>query len=136
MKQELMKELGDCMMNVLFATNQLHYIHWLTKKNHHHVVIGETYDELSEELDSLVEQYLGAMSSYKVPELLPVPSKPFQYAQITKEQDILSYLDNISARLQKGLSIVEKEPKLKFMVDSLSDMLAIVYGAKYQIQQE
>lgn len=135
MKNTEIKELGDCMVNVLFATSQLHYVHWLTEKNHHHVVIGECYTELSEELDELVEQYLGAMSEYKVSELLPAP-KPMQYTSLMRESEILSYLDEIVARLEKGMGLVESNPKLKFMVDSLSDMLAIVHSAKYQIQQQ
>lgn len=136
MQQSIIKELGDCMVNVLFATSQLHYIHWHTEKNHHHVVIGETYNELKDELDELVEQYLGAMSDYKVSELLPEPSKPMKYRLIKRESEIVSYLDEIVMRLEKGMKVAESQPKLKFMVDTLSDMLAIVHSAKYQIQQE
>lgn len=134
MKPEMKKELGDCMMNVLFAVSQLHYIHWLTEKNHHHAIVGECYSELESELDELVEQYLGAVGG-NPSDLLP-PPMAMQYTAVTKEKEIIAYLDTIVMRLEKGLGIVENDPKLKFMQDTLSDMLAIVHSTKYQIKQQ
>jgi DNA-binding ferritin-like protein len=132
--------LGGCITDMLFYINQLHLTHWLTLKNHHHVVVGTLYSELEEELDSLAEQFLGA----SLPEMKPEEAlhlsygvkEPRYYKVIKSEADIIALVDEITRRAQKGLKLVEDNPKFSFMRDSIMDMIAVLHSAKYQITQE
>lgn len=140
MKKELTKELAMCMTNMLFGVSQIHYSHWLATKNHHHDILGELYTELQEELDELVEQYLGFFSQeMKVSELLDVATitkQPYMYKNLSTEKELLTFLDELTMRAQKGFDSVDKMPELKFMQDTLSNILAIIQSAKYQIKQQ
>jgi DNA-binding ferritin-like protein len=132
--------LGGCITDMLFYVNQLHLTHWLTLKNHHHVVVGELYEELESELDELAEQFLGAC----LPEMKPEEAlnlsegvKEARYYKVIKsEADILALVDEITRRAQKGLGLVEDNPKYSFMRDSIMDIIAVLHSAKYQITQE
>lgn len=134
------KEIAGCLTNLLFAINQLHYTHWLTVKNHHHEIIGTLYENLQDEVDELAEQFMGANTPAMLPEksLMAdmMTKQKFNYQKINREKEIIEYLDYLVAKVEKGISIVEKYPKLKFMFDTLSDIGAELHSAKYQIQQQ
>jgi DNA-binding ferritin-like protein len=132
--------MGHCIVDMLFYVSQLHLAHWLTLKNHHHVVVGELYEELEEELDELAEQFIGACLPRKKPEealmLDKVVRNPNFYKVIKSEKDILSIVDEITEYANKALQSVEKEPKFAFMRDSLMDIIAVCHSTKYKITQE
>ena len=132
--------LGGCLTDMLFYINQLHYTHWLTLKNHHHVVVGELYEELEEELDELVESYLGACLPLMKPEealnSALTSQEPHYFKVIKNEADILALIEEITARAQKGLSLVENDSKFSFMRDTIMDLIAALHSAKYKITQE
>ena len=140
MDMQTFKVIGPCITRLLFDVAQMHYTHFLTRKNHHHVVIGETYEEFEEDLDELTEQFLGTfVGDYKVVDLLKsdmMSKEAFYFRPIKEEKEILAYLDEVSARVEKGLSFVITKPELRFMQDTLSDLVAILKTAKYQIAQE
>ena len=132
--------LGNCITDMLFYVNQLHYTHWLTLKNHHHVVVGELYEALEEELDELAEQYLGAC----LPEMKPEEAlnsemsteEPRYFSVVKSEAEILALIEEITRRANKGLGLVENEPKFAFMRDTIMDLIAELHSAKYKITQE
>lgn len=132
--------LGGCITDMLFYVSQLHYTHWLTLKNHHHVVVGELYTELEEELDELAEQFLGAC----LPEMKPEEAlncaeackEMRSYMVVKSEKEIIDLIEEITRRAQKGLRLVENDEKFSFMRDTIMDMVAILHSAKYQITQE
>lgn len=132
--------LGGCITDMLFYVNQLHYTHWLTLKNHHHVVVGELYEALEEELDELAEQYLGAC----LPEMKPEEAlnsemgteEPRYFSVVKSEAEILALIEEITRRANKGLGLVENEPKFAFMRDTIMDLIAELHSAKYKITQE
>ena len=132
--------LGGCLTDMLFYVNQLHYTHWLTLKNHHHVIVGELYEELEEELDELVEGYLGAC----LPEMKPAEAlnstmgvkQPRHFKVVTNEKEILALIEEITARANKGLALIEKDPKFSFMRDGIMDIIAVLHSSKYQITQQ
>lgn len=132
--------LGHCIVDMLFYVSQLHLAHWLTLKNHHHVVVGDLYSELEEELDSLAEQYIGACLPEKKPEealmLDKVIRQPNYYKVIKTEKDILSIVNEIAEYANNALQSVEKDPKFAFMRDGIMDIIAVCHSAKYQISQE
>lgn len=139
-KPQTVQMLGGCITDMLFYVNQLHFTHWLTLKNHHHVIVGGLYSELDEELDELVEQYLGAC----LPEIKPeealnsskAVTKAHYFRAVKTEAEILALIEEITKRATKGLNLVENDPKFSFMRDTLMDMVAILHSAKYQISQE
>lgn len=139
-QKQLNAMLGGCITDVLFYISQLHYTHWLTLKNHHHVVVGELYTELEEELDVLVESYLGASLPSLRPEdalnSMKASKTPHYFRPIKSEADIISLIEEIVARIEKGLGLIESNPKYSFMRDSLMDMAAALHSAKYQITQQ
>lgn len=134
------KEIAGCLTNLLFATSQLHYTHWLTVKNHHHEIVGTLYENLKGEIDELAEQFMGA----NIPKMTPAKSlmadqmtkMKYQYRPINREKEIISYIDELVMKVEKGMGIAEKYKELKFMVDTLSDIAAELHSAKYQISQE
>lgn len=144
MKKEKFKsveaQLGDCITDMLFYVNQLHLCHWLTLKNHHHVVVGELYSELESELDGLAEQFIGAC----LPELRPEEALNLSegvtearyYKVIKSEKEILAIIKEITDYATKGLAVIEKTPKFLFMRDGVMDMIAELHSAKYKITQQ
>lgn len=141
MKEKTIEQmLGGCITDMLFYVNQLHYTHWLTLKNHHHVIVGELYEELEEELDELAEQYLGACLPKMKPEealnSMMGTEKPRHYQVVKTEKEIITLIEEITARAQKGLDLVEKDKKFKFLRDTIMDIIAVLHSSKYQILQE
>lgn len=130
------KMLGNCITDMLFYVSQLHYVHWLTLKNHHHVVVGTLYTELEEELDGLAEQFMGACLPDMRPEQVLVNTKNHTYSPIKSGPEILSLIDEITKRVDKGLKLAKASDKFAFLSDSLMDMAAILHSAKYQISQD
>lgn len=134
------QELGSCITNMLFYVNQLHLTHWLTLKNHHHVIVGELYEELESELDELAEQFLGASLPDMKPEQALNLAKEIKtnrtYRIIKSENDILSLIEEITQRASKGLKLVENNEKYSFMRDTIMDIIAVLHSKKYQITQE
>jgi DNA-binding ferritin-like protein len=133
------KMLSGCLTDMLFYVSQLHYAHWITKKNHHHVIIGETYEELAEELDELVESFIAASRPLSPVEAMMCDvhcKRPHKYAMLTDQKSILAFLEEILMRLRKGKRIVKDNEKYSFMTDTIMDMEQIVLGAIYQIEQE
>lgn len=134
------EHLGDCIVDMLFYVSQLHLAHWLTLKNHHHVVVGELYTELEEELDDLAEQFIGACLPKKKPEealnLAEAIREPNFYKVIKSEKDILDIVEEITEYATKSLQTVEKEPKFLFMRDGIMDIIAVCHSAKYKISQQ
>lgn len=134
------KLLAKCMTDLLFSVNQLHLTHWLTLKNHHHVIVGELYKELEEELDELAEQYLGAC----LPEIKPeealnmdqVVTTPRYFKIIKTEAEILSIIQDTTMCATTALNVIEECKKFSFMRDTLMDIIAILHSKKYQITQE
>ena len=132
--------LGDCITDMLFYVNQLHLCHWLTLKNHHHVVVGELYSEIESELDELAEQFIGAC----LPDMKPEESlnlsegvrEPHYYKVLKSESDILGIIKEITDYAEKGLAVVEKNPKFLFMRDGIMDIIAELHSAKYKITQQ
>ena len=139
-KMSTEEHLGDCIVDMLFYVSQLHLAHWLTLKNHHHVVVGELYSDLEDELDELAEQYIGACLPAMKPEeslnLAEAVREPNYYKIIKSEKDILSIVDEIAEHANKSLQVVEKNPKFAFMRDGFMDIIAVCYSAKYKITQE
>lgn len=141
MKKEMSVEakIGDCITDMLFYVNQLHLCHWLTLKNHHHVVVGELYSEVESELDSLAEQFIGAC----LPELKPEEALNLEegvrearyYKVIKTEKDILSIIKEMTDYATKSLEVVENNPKFSFMRDGIMDIIAELHSAKYKITQ-
>lgn len=141
MKHDMNKEkhLGMCMTDMLFYVSQLHLAHWLTLKNHHHVVVGELYSELEEELDDLAEQFIGASLPAKPEDSLNLSEgvREARYYKVIKtEKDIIEIVDEIAEYANKALQMVEKDPKFGFMRDGIMDIIAVCHSAKYQISQE
>lgn len=136
--QAVLSKLGPCASNLTFELAQLYRLHHLAKKNHHHVVLGELYDDLGEDVDELNEQLLGAYAGIYTPDqiLNSKKLKPVTPLNDGSEKAILAFLDSLTARAQMGLECVQMSSKLMFMQDTLSDILAAIYGAKYQIIQE
>lgn len=134
------QELGSCITNMLFYVNQLHLTHWLTLKNHHHVVVGDLYEELESELDELAEQFLGACLPSMKPEqalnLMEGTKMNRNYRIIKTEQEILSLIEEVTQRANKGLKLVENNEKFSFMRDTIMDIIAVLHSKKYQITQE
>jgi len=134
------KTLGQSITDMLFYVNQLHLTHWLTLKNHHHVVVGELYEELESELDDLAEQFLGACLPGMKPEealyLMEGVKMARKYRIIKSEDEILALIEEITAHAKKGLELVENNPKFSFLRDSMMDIIAVLHSSKYQITQE
>ena len=134
------KTLGQSITDMLFYVNQLHLTHWLTLKNHHHVVVGELYEELESELDDLAEQFLGACLAGMKPEealyLMEGVKMARKYRIIKSEDEILALIEEITAHAKKGLELVENNPKFSFLRDSMMDIIAVLHSSKYQITQE
>lgn len=134
------KTLGKSITDMLFYVNQLHLTHWLTLKNHHHVVVGELYEELESELDDLAEQYLGACLPDMKPEealyLMEGVKMARKYRVVKTEEEILALIEEITDHAKKGLELVESNPKFSFMRDSMMDIIAVLHSSKYQITQE
>lgn len=132
--------LAECMVNLLFSVNQLHLTHWLTLKNHHHVLVGELYEELEEELDELAEQYLGAcLPEIKPEQALNIPNAvktPRFFRAIKTEDEILAVIHEITVCATMALNVVEECKKFSFMRDTLMDIIAVLHSKKYQITQE
>lgn len=133
-------KISKSILNMLFYTSQIHLTHWLTIKNHHHVITGDLYKELQDELDSLAEQYLGASLPTMKPEdalnLMDQINLPKKYKVVKTEEDILQLLSEITAYAKNLLSIVEKDKEFSFMQDSVMDIIAVLHSAKYQISQQ
>lgn len=134
------KRIGSCLTDMLFYVNQLHLTHWLTLKNHHHVVVGELYEELEEELDDLAEQYLGASLPELKPEdalnLMEGTKEKRTYTIIKSTEDILNIITEITDKATMALELVENDTKYSFMRDSIMDIIAVLHSSKYKITQE
>lgn len=134
------KMLGEVITNMLFYVNQLHLTHWLTLKNHHHVIVGELYEELEEELDELAEQYLGACLPEMKPEealyLMQGVKIARKYRVIKTEEEILALIKEVTDYATKALELIENNPKFSFMRDTVMDIIAVLHSKKYQITQE
>lgn len=132
-------QIGDCITDMLFYVNQLHMCHWLTLKNHHHVVVGELYSAIEDELDTLAEQFIGACLPGLKPEqalnLSEGVREPRYYKVIKSEKDILNIIEEITAYAHKGLRVIETNEKYKSMMDSIMDIIAELHRAKYKISQ-
>ena len=130
--------LGGCITDMLFYCSQLKMIHFLSVKNHHHSIIDEGRMEIGDELDELVEGLLGKYAGKIRPEEIIVTgkTKQFSYQPIKSEKEIMDYLSMMEARAQKGLDIVNKDKELQFLSDPIMDILAIITGMKYQINQQ
>lgn len=133
-------KLGDCITDMLFYVNQLHLCHWLTLKNHHHVVVGELYSEIESELDDLAEQFIGACLPDTHPQdalnLSEGVKEPRYYKVIKSEKEILALIKEITDYATKGLELIEKTPKFLFMRDGVMDIIAELHSAKYKITQQ
>mgnify|MGYP001070436545 CR=1 FL=1 len=134
------KMLGTFVTDMLFYVNQLHLTHWLTLKNHHHVIVGELYEELESELDELAEQFLGASLPEMKPEealyLAQGVKTPRNYRIVKTEQEIIGLVEEITAYANEALQAVENDPTYSFMRDSIMDIIAVLHSSKYQISQE
>ena len=132
--------LGTFVTDMLFYVNQLHLTHWLTLKNHHHVIVGELYEELESELDDLAEQFLGASLPQMKPEealsLAKGVKTPRQYRIVKTEQEIIDLVEEITAYANEALQAVENNPNYSFMRDSIMDIIAVLHSSKYQITQD
>lgn len=130
--------LGGCITDMLFYCSQLKMIHFLSIKNHHHVIVDEGRVEISDELDELVEGLLGKYAGQHKPEeiLVTGKSKQFYYQPIKSKTQILSYLTMMEKRAQKGLDVVNKNSDLQFLADPIMEILVIITGMKYQINQD
>lgn len=137
---QLEKMLGTFVTDMLFYVNQLHLTHWLTLKNHHHVIVGELYEELESELDELAEQFLGASLPDMKPEealkLMQGVKTPRNYRIVKTEQEIIDLVEEITAYANEALQAVESNPRYSFMRDSIMDIIAVLHSSKYQITQE
>lgn len=132
--------LGTFVTDMLFYVNQLHLTHWLTLKNHHHVIVGELYEELESELDDLAEQFLGASLPQMKPEealsLAKGVKTPRQYRIVKTEQEIIDLVEEITAYANEALQAVENNTNYSFMRDSIMDIIAVLHSSKYQITQD
>ena len=132
--------LGTFVTDMLFYVNQLHLTHWLTLKNHHHVIVGELYEELESELDDLAEQFLGASLPQMKPEealsLAKGIKTPRQYRIVKTEQEIIDLVEEITAYANEALQAVENNTNYSFMRDSIMDIIAVLHSSKYQITQD
>lgn len=130
--------LGGCITDMLSYCSQLKMIHFLSIKNHHHVVIDEGRIEIGDELDELVEGLLGKYAGKLTPEqiLLSGPTKSYSFRPIKSQKDILAYLTMMEQRAQKGLDLVKSDSELSFLSDPIMDILSIIMGMKYQINQD
>jgi len=132
--------LGTFVTDMLFYVNQLHLTHWLTLKNHHHVIVGELYEELQSELDELAEQFLGASLPGMKPEAALYLQKgvktPHRYRIVKTEEQIIALVEEITAYANEALVAVENDSTYSFMRDSIMDIIAVLHSSKYQITQE
>lgn len=131
--------VGSCITNMLFYTSQLHLCHWLTLKNHHHVVVGELYANIESELDELAEQFIGAcLPNLKPEQALNMDEgvkEPRYYKVIKSEKEILDIIEEMTQYANKSLKMVENDEKFSFMRDGIMDIIAELHSAKYKISQ-
>lgn len=132
------KMLGSCVLDMIHYCGQLKVIHFLALKNHNHAEIDNGRIELADELDEFVEALLGKFTGKLKPEEILLANKPKSqtFKLVKTPKQILSYLEMMEQRVQKGLSIVDSDPELKFLLDSLMDMAAIINSMRYLINQE
>lgn len=130
--------IGACVTDMLFYCSQLKMIHFLSIKNHHHVVIDAGRMEIEAELDELVEGLLGKYAGKVKPEDIIVtgPEKSFTYQPLKSQKQIMSYLDMMEKRALKGLDVVKSDSELSFLSDPIMDIIGIIAGTKYQINQD
>ena len=130
--------LGECILDMINYCGQLKVVHFLSLKNHNHVIVDEHRIELAEELDEFVEALLGNFTRKLTPAqiLFSIKPKPFTFRKISTPAEILDLLDEIEARLKKALSVIQKDDDLSFLADTAMDMVSIITSAKYLINQE
>lgn len=133
----LQDHISECILDMIHYCGQMKVIHFHAERNSDHAIIDEGRTEIANELDELVETFLGIL----VPMVGPVdaikvdPKKPYYFKVIKSDKDILDFLMMIEKRLQMMLPKIQKDPKFAAMADSLMDISAEVSSMKYLINQ-
>lgn len=94
--------MNELISRVFATRNLVHLEHWRTKSFSQHMALGDLYNALIEDVDSIVEAYQGAFGLVK-PEL-----------ELAKEKDILSrleadmvYISDNRKKITKGLPAID-----------------------------
>lgn len=100
---------------LLHSVSQTHLMHWKTDSFSQHMALGEFYDEMSEAVDSLVEEYQGKFSK-KIGTL----SVEFLFAD-----NPLYYLSDLADEIKKFRSAGDfpKDSEIQNEVDNIANLV-------------
>ena len=113
----------DVLVARVFSTrNLVHLHHWKTRSYAQHVTLGEFYDTVIDDVDTLVEAYQGMYGKINVP-FLP---------KIDLPNSIVKHLENeVVWIIEKRCEIAQDCPTLENLLDNLSAAyLKVIYKLK------
>lgn len=89
----------------VFATrNAAHLEHWRTKSYAQHVALGSFYNDIVEDIDSIVEAHQGVFDLVSVGEL---PKQPKVANIITHLEEDLVFINKNRAKITGGLQAID-----------------------------
>ena len=100
---------------LLHSVSQTHLMHWKTDSFSQHMALGEFYDEMSDAVDSLVEEYQGKFSK-KIGTLS---------VEFLPADNPLYYLSDLADEIKKFRSAADfpKDSEIQNEVDNIANLV-------------
>lgn len=124
-------DFGKLMLKFLWVRDQAHVFHWQAKFNHHHVNLGDFYEEYLEELDELAESIFG-----KKGQTFTIGEGSIKLMDYS-EESLMMYLDKIPKIFTEEFSTHFPENKENIgLYHTLGDILELISKLKYLLSQK
>lgn len=96
--------IEELVQRAFAARNAAHLEHWRTKSFSQHMTLGDFYDNVIEEIDSIVEAFQGAFDLIDIGDL---PKQPKQKDIIAMLEDDLIWIGKNRKQITKNLPAID-----------------------------
>lgn len=117
--------MENVIKNLIKLQNQLRILHWQTKKYSEHKAFGETYSDLDELTDSLVEVHQGKKGTI-------VFSSPLEFELVNYDEiSITDVIDDVTDYLSTEVNKQHDPEKDTDCLNIRDEILAVLHKLKY-----
>lgn len=119
--------LGEKIILLLNDVSQFHIWHWLAKSGQKHVVLGEFYESLTEELDELTEMFIATGGVLK----------PISTTLMTEYSDelVLAKFAELRVRISDCIAMFD-QPDFRSIQDELIEIQELIDKTMYKFDLE
>lgn len=114
---------------LLQAKNQAHIYHWSVKNYAQHNALQEFYEQVTEDLDRLVETYQG---SFELIDLTSEESIPYESTDDIKK--VIVYFNDLKYAMDRWAEEIEKSYGDRSLNSIMEDIIELVNTTLYKLK--